>query len=34
MITGKVNGLVTHSRVSLDEFCNTEAFKRYYRTTM
>jgi len=32
MLTGKVNGLVTHSTVSLEEFCNTEAFKRYYKT--
>lgn len=33
MLTGKVNGLVTHSTISLDEFCNTEAIRRYYKTS-
>jgi saccharopine dehydrogenase-like NADP-dependent oxidoreductase len=33
MITGKVKGIVNHSTVSLADFCETVAFKKYYKTS-
>lgn len=32
MFTGKINGLINHSTVSLNDFMETKAFKRYYKT--
>lgn len=32
ILTGKVNGIINHSSVRLEDFCNTEAFKKYYKT--
>ena len=32
MLTGKVNGILDHSMVKLNEFTDTLAFKRYYKT--
>ena len=32
MLTGKINGIVDHSSVSLSDFTGTEAFEKYYKT--
>lgn len=32
MLTGKVQGIITHSNVNLKDFVETEAFKKYYST--
>jgi saccharopine dehydrogenase-like NADP-dependent oxidoreductase len=33
MLTGKVNGKITHSNVTLEDFSNTIAFQKYYKTS-
>lgn len=33
MVTGKVKGIINHSTVKLEDFCETLAFKRYYKTS-
>lgn len=33
LLEGKISGNISHSSVRLDDFCNTESFKRYYKTS-